>query len=298
MPVVEEVGGVGPAYRLLSFPPLAAGQTSTWLIKDGLTVGTEATSVTTKLNFQSNNDEAGLVIAFQDTGTHIVVTANPYWDDLTLIESVNGVWRQAVSKGRGKIQVAVGQNYWLRVATFDAGANGGKTLVASWSLDGVNFVEQKRLNNLVNIIGRVGYTTWSYSPPHVHFDDFTVATAVDLSITTTDSPDPVQLGNNLTYAATVTNNGSLAATGVIVTDTLPGNTSLVSATSTQGTCTVTRRTVSCNLGLLDNGTGATLTIVVTPKKSGIISNTATVKANESDPDTGNNTVTVSTVVVR
>ena len=44
------------------------------------------------------------------------------------------------------------------------------------------------------------------------------APAADLSVTKTDSPDPVRSGGNLTYTITVTNNGPDAATGVTMTD--------------------------------------------------------------------------------
>ena len=43
----------------------------------------------------------------------------------------------------------------------------------------------------------------------------------DLSITKTDSPDPVTAGNDLTYTVTVHNYGPSDAQAVQVTDTLP-----------------------------------------------------------------------------
>src|SRR5207249_1720154 len=117
----------------------------------------------------------------------------------------------------------------------------------------------------------------------------------DLAISKTDSPDPVIAGTNLTYTITVTNNGPGAATSVTMTDPLPGTVTFVSATPSQGTCSGTS-TVSCNLGTLVNGGSATVTIVVTPTQAGGISNTASVAANEFDPNPDNNSATQGTTV--
>ena len=115
-----------------------------------------------------------------------------------------------------------------------------------------------------------------------------VNASVDLSITKTDSPDPVSAGGTLTYTVIVTNNGPSPATNVTVTDTLPGSTTYGSATPSQGTCTGTA-TVTCNLGSLANGAFATVTITVTaPSTTGTINNSASVSGTESDPNTGNN----------
>jgi uncharacterized repeat protein (TIGR01451 family) len=45
----------------------------------------------------------------------------------------------------------------------------------------------------------------------------------DLSVTKTDSPDPVVAGTNLTYTVTVSNAGPLAAAGAAASDTLPAS---------------------------------------------------------------------------
>jgi uncharacterized repeat protein (TIGR01451 family) len=120
--------------------------------------------------------------------------------------------------------------------------------------------------------------------------------STDLSITKTDSPDPVQEGASLTYSITVTNNGPDAADNVVVTDTLPGSVSFVSATPSQGTCSGTS-TVTCNFGSLSDGASATVTIMVTPNSTGEISNTTTVSSATNDPVPGNNSSTASTTVI-
>jgi uncharacterized repeat protein (TIGR01451 family) len=53
-----------------------------------------------------------------------------------------------------------------------------------------------------------------------------------IHIEKSETPDPVEAGATLTYTLTYSNTGNLAATNVIITDTLDPNTSFVSATPT------------------------------------------------------------------
>jgi uncharacterized repeat protein (TIGR01451 family) len=103
--------------------------------------------------------------------------------------------------------------------------------------------------------------------------------AADLAVTTSDVPDPVRKGQNLTYTVVVTNNGPAQATGVTLTDSLPADVSFVSATTTAGSCAAVSGTITCDLGVINTGASATVTIVVKPKKVGTISNTARVSSS-------------------
>ncbi|MFQ5739794.1 MAG: hypothetical protein ACE5JX_12345 [Acidobacteriota bacterium] len=119
----------------------------------------------------------------------------------------------------------------------------------------------------------------------------------DLSITKTDSPDPVIAGNQLTYLLNVTNNGASQATGVTVTDILPGGAVFVSVSPSQGTCAHSNGTVTCNLGSLAGGSSASATLIVSaPVSGGTFTNTASVSGNEQDPLDSNNTATSMTTV--
>src|SRR5262249_30009381 len=62
-----------------------------------------------------------------------------------------------------------------------------------------------------------------------------------------------QAGGEISYAITASHTGNAAATGVMVSDTLPAGTTFVSATASQGTCAGTA-TVTCSLGTLAAGT--------------------------------------------
>lgn len=128
------------------------------------------------------------------------------------------------------------------------------------------------------------------------------AATTDLAVSKADSPDPVTAGSVLTYTIDVSNLGPEAATGVVVTDDLPSQVDVVSAVSTQGTCDVKGKKVTCTIGNLavsEYTQGATVTIAVRPKKAGKITNTATVTAGaaDTDPAPANNTATTTTTVV-
>jgi uncharacterized repeat protein (TIGR01451 family) len=125
----------------------------------------------------------------------------------------------------------------------------------------------------------------------------TRASAPDLAISKSDSPDPVFVGAKLTYAIKVTNNGPGTARLVKVTDTLPPSASLGSASASQGNCS-SGGTVVCDLNVLETGASATVTITVTPNQPGVISNTASVSGSETpiESNTGNNSATERTEV--
>jgi uncharacterized repeat protein (TIGR01451 family) len=114
----------------------------------------------------------------------------------------------------------------------------------------------------------------------------------DLAITKA-APSTLTLGANLIYTIQVTNNGPQDATGVTMTDPLPGglSTSGFTGPGCSGTTTIT-----CAIGALANGANTTITITVTPNATGTLQNTATVTGAQADPNLSNNSATVSTNV--
>jgi uncharacterized repeat protein (TIGR01451 family) len=123
------------------------------------------------------------------------------------------------------------------------------------------------------------------------------ARAADLSIRKTDTPDPVIAGTQLSYLLSVTNHGPSLATGVTLTDTLPLGVTFISATMG---CIHAGGVVTCQLGNLSVGASRAVTILVhvLPTAPSTIVNTASVKANEPDPNPANNTATATTTVTR
>jgi uncharacterized repeat protein (TIGR01451 family) len=124
----------------------------------------------------------------------------------------------------------------------------------------------------------------------------TARTNADMAIVKTDSPDPVGVGQPVTYRLTVTNNGPAIATNVMVNDPLPASMRFISANPSIGTCSGTT-TISCSLGTLTVGNSQFVDIIVQATATGTISNTATVSADQPDPVPANNSSTATTTVL-
>jgi uncharacterized repeat protein (TIGR01451 family) len=117
------------------------------------------------------------------------------------------------------------------------------------------------------------------------------------------TPEPVKIGEALTYRISVENKGPSLATNVMVTHAWPPEAALISVVSARGSCS-TGRPVVCALGDLPAGATAHVTVVVTPTRAadrpgespGTLVSTAWATANE--PDNGNTSATVKTKVSR
>ena len=97
----------------------------------------------------------------------------------------------------------------------------------------------------------------------------------DLALTKSDNPDPVTVGDNLTYTIKVQNRGRARHRG-----DGHGRSSRWGRLRLRDRriCQRDADKVTCDLGQVDADTKATVTIVVKTKKAGTLSNTASVAA--------------------
>ena len=123
-----------------------------------------------------------------------------------------------------------------------------------------------------------------------------VGPAADLALGLNGFPQTVVTGNSVTYTIAVTNLGPSAATGVVVNESLPVSTTVLSTNTTQGSISISNRTLIWSVGGLSSGAGASLTLVAATSTNGSFSTTATVLATQTDPNPANNTATVTTIV--
>jgi len=131
----------------------------------------------------------------------------------------------------------------------------------------------------------LSYYSTSDSPTN-NFSIFVCTPESDLEITkTVDKPTP-NVGDEITFTLTATNNGPDDAPGVVVTDMLPSGYTFVSANPSEGT--YDSGTGIWTIGDLADGDSETLEITATVNATGDYTNVATISGDYSDPDPDNN----------
>ena len=128
----------------------------------------------------------------------------------------------------------------------------------------------------------------------------------DLTITKTDSPDPVAAGGTITYSLVVKNLGQQTATGITAADILPSQVVFVSANSSGATCihdgSLTGGNVSCSItGSLVQNAQVKIVIQVTAHSpvadEHIMNQVVVFGSNEPFFNQGNNSEFEQTVVL-
>jgi uncharacterized repeat protein (TIGR01451 family) len=118
--------------------------------------------------------------------------------------------------------------------------------------------------------------------------DVSVQGRINLAITGAASPNPVPAGANLTYTLTVTNQGTIGAQSVILSDQLPAGVTIVSVTPSQGgLMNMLGGNVTVALGTIAAGGSTSVGIVVRtgPGSIGKITDTATATSGQDQAST-------------
>ncbi|HRH93020.1 MAG TPA: hypothetical protein PKV72_00640, partial [Candidatus Peribacteria bacterium] len=151
-------------------------------------------------------------------------------------------------------------------------------------------------NTVIDNIGDLQQNNTSFQwTNHTQTQVQCVATDADLAVTKTVSSPQVNVGTNVTFTVSVTNNGPAAATNVVLNDVLPAGLTYVTNATAPGT--YNPATGVWTIGTLNNGATATLQIAATVATVGNHVNTATVAAATADPNLNNNSASASVVGV-
>lgn len=250
---------------------------------------TPGNNITYTLNFANNGPNSASNVVYADT-----VPANTTFVSLTVPAGATCPTVPAVG-GTGAISCCPGAGGVCSGAAVPSGASAQFSLV-------VKVNSGTASGTTISNTASIAPTTNDAIPANNTSTATTIVaspSSADVAIMKTASPEPVDQGATLTYTLQVTNNGPAVAQGVSVSDPLPSAVSFVSVSTTQGTCSQSGGTVSCNLGSLSVGALAIITINTTAatfSSSSLVANTATVGATTSDPNLANNiSSTISTI---
>ncbi len=136
----------------------------------------------------------------------------------------------------------------------------------------------------------------------------TVLPRADVSVTKVATPDPVNAGQEVVYVVTALNNGPSRADNVSINDQLPVGMIFHSVVPSSGSCgttpgvgvetTLALNTVACNLGSINNGAQATVTIRAVPTdalRGTSITNDVTISTTTTEPTPPGNTNNAASV---
>ncbi|MBL8937452.1 MAG: tandem-95 repeat protein, partial [Archangium sp.] len=128
-------------------------------------------------------------------------------------------------------------------------------------------------------------------------DTDTLSPRSDLSIAISANPSPVDEDSNVVWTLNVNNAGESTATTVRVTFTLPAETTFISATGTNWSCSRAGVTVTCTRGSLAPGMAEPITITANVTMAGgMLSVPVSVTTAVPDPQSMNDATTLVTVV--
>lgn len=179
---------------------------------------------------------------------------------------------------------------------FYLGTNGG------WQIKAYDIPTQRFLGSLsiANLLGTPGrmirwgtnglaFTTTSNQLFIVRSSLIPTNAFADLALTISGPQGPIAVGTNATFVITLTNQGTVAATNVMVTTSFSSGTTLTSATSGVGTV-MTAGAAYWTIPSLLPGASATLSCFVTAGQAGLVTASSSATTSSFDPVPSNNTV--------
>jgi uncharacterized repeat protein (TIGR01451 family) len=125
----------------------------------------------------------------------------------------------------------------------------------------------------------------------------------DVAVSINATPSPISQNGDLAYTITITNAGPNAAQQLTINDTLPSASGFISEDSTEASCIDpspgATGTLSCSIrSLANNGATATILIYIQDLAPAgqTLSDSVDVATASLDPNSANNTATVTTYV--
>ncbi len=208
-----------------------------------------------------------------------------------------GPWTLQGGSGGGFVCMAIAGGVECRVDSFapnsatdivftgTANANAASPLLSEYAI--ASLTPDPVLNDNTRMLSIAIDTSAPPPPPG----------SADLSITKTDSADPVAFTERFTYTLTARNAGPAVANQVVVRDTLPTGVTFVSAAGAGFTCTGGAAIVCTAANALVAGQQLSVLVTVDAGNvAGTVTNSATVSSSTTDPAAANNTASQTTQI--
>ncbi|MDF5711033.1 MAG: CARDB domain-containing protein [Nostoc sp. S4] len=265
-------------------------------------IGTTSAGSYNDLSLGQGGDQ---IAAFQSTNT-----SNPLNSGFTAIYQIDytGAFENATDSGSGNVIPGLSQADNTAVITNTSPGNtaSNPATYAAFNLNTLSSGTKAQwlaaINNPAN---------WTFgSATSLPTGNITVSGGAgsqpDLSISLADSPDPVIVGNPLTYTLTVNNNGTANASGISVQYTLPSGVTFNGTTVANGfTASQSGGVVTFSGGSINASDTAILTVSVTPNSAGTLTsgtaivdpNNTIAESNETNNTAAGITTTVNNVAV-
>lgn len=251
------------------------------------------------LDFPANDDfAAARVLAGANgsaSGSNVLATAESGEPGHAGAGPARSVWwTWAAPAGGDAVFETTGSGFDTVLAAYTGNGVGGLTpvaandnAVAGQTASRIAFRARAGTTYRLAVAGNGGATgsialAWRLSEP-----------LADLAITLVDSPDPVVAGSDVTYTATVLNNGPSVAESVLLNFTIPSG---VTVRSASDGCTIAVTAVACPLGDLAVGQSLVRQLVVTTGAAGSATVVANTAGTWSDPQGSNDSATAATTI--
>ncbi len=128
---------------------------------------------------------------------------------------------------------------------------------------------------------------------------FSVLGLNDVAVNISQTSTPVPVGDPMIYTVTVTNTGPAGATAILLSNRFAGPLGSVTASPSQGGCTVTANGLVCNFGSIPGGASAKVVITLIATNPGVFSMHSRATRGEIDGSYDNNeAVAVSFITPR
>ena len=262
-----------------------------------LVTATDANAVSASANLSILKSDGLSQVTAGDGITHrYAITVTNSGPSLASSIVVTDTWpvgftRGVVSKSQGACNTTNPTNFTCSLGNILVGSRA--TITATYTVPATT-----PLGTSTNNVQTKSTTADPVGGNNIASDQTTVGTLADMSLSMSDTPDPVISGNYLTYSLNAANPGPSRAMGVTISDNLQAPLTFVSSGSSPG-CAANGGIVTCSLGNLSPGENRQVVILtlVNPGYSGNLTNSAEVTSSTSDPNLTNNQAQVQTTVL-